>query len=203
MDDTEDKDRPVTDQMMYAAPGSLAKRDATIWTSWLMFGATNLFAFGVLLPTVETKAFFLFSSVHSILGFTFKLLGSGELFFGGIILLFSVVFPYAKLIALWRLYAGPPRAVSRKKLRRMERLAKWSMLDVFVVALTVFAVKTSGLGSALALPGLYVFAAAVFVSMIVTGRVTAAVEADLDRREAEASEPAARFVQPKGQPRPA
>ena len=65
-----------------------------------MFAASGLFAFGVLLPTVETKAFFLFSSVHSILGFTFGLLGSGELFLGGIVLLFSIMFPYAKLIAL-------------------------------------------------------------------------------------------------------
>lgn len=188
MDTTQDRDRPVTDFVMSAAPGSLAKRDGTVWTSWMLTFAAFLFGAGVTLPTVETKAFFLFPTTHSILGFTFELFGKGEVFLGGIILVFSVVFPCAKLAALKRLYAGPPRAVSRGELRRMERLSKWSMLDVFVVALTVFAVKTSGLGSALTLPGLYVFAAAVLLSMVLTGRIVAAAEADLDRRGAETPE---------------
>jgi len=37
-------------------------------------------------------------------------------------------------------------------------LAKWSMLDVLLVAIAIFAAKTSGLASAVSQPGLWFFA---------------------------------------------
>ena len=53
------------------------------------------------------------------------------------------------------------------------RLGKWAMLDVFVLALVVFAVQSQGLASALVLPGAYCFAGAALLSMVVTYRLQA------------------------------
>jgi paraquat-inducible protein A len=51
-------------------------------------------------------------------------------------------------------------------------LGKWSMLDVFVIAVTIVIVKVGGsFAKAEPRPGLYVFSLAVFLSMILTGRV--------------------------------
>ncbi len=47
-------------------------------------------------------------------------------------------------------------------------LGKWSMMDVFVVAITVVLVKAGGLVNAEPQRGIYVFGAAVLSSMIVT-----------------------------------
>jgi len=49
---------------------------------------------------------------------------------------------------------------------RVGLLSKWSMMDVLVVALAVFAAKTSGLASAAALPGLWFYAGAALLSAL-------------------------------------
>ncbi|MGO9986088.1 MAG: paraquat-inducible protein A, partial [Rhodomicrobium sp.] len=50
--------------------------------------------------------------------------------------------------------------------KRIEWLGKWSMLDVLVLALLVFYAKSTGLADAVALPGVYFFAASVILTMI-------------------------------------
>ncbi|MEO0329087.1 MAG: paraquat-inducible protein A, partial [Pseudomonadota bacterium] len=49
-------------------------------------------------------------------------------------------------------------------------LAKWSMLDVLLVALAIFAAKTSGLANAITQPGLWFFAlSAITVALATAG----------------------------------
>ena len=75
-----------------------------------------------------------------------------------IIGLFSVGFPCMKL------GSAPRRRLWRQSLGSripgwFRTLSNWSMLDVVLVALVIFAAKTSGLAAAVAKPGLWFFAA--------------------------------------------
>ena len=64
----------------------------------------------------------------------------------------------------------------------MHLYGKWSMLDVFVVAVLVVAVKLGTLASVEMRYGLYFFSAAVLLTMFVTARVvrlTESIKADM------------------------
>ena len=90
-----------------------------------------------------------------------------------IILLFSVVMPIIKLGVLFRLLgttAGSSETLHRY-LRLMHQYGKWSMLDVFVVALLVVAVKLGAVATVEIHYGLYAFGSAVLLTMLITARV--------------------------------
>lgn len=118
---------------------------------------------GLLVPAVEFRRFFMFTERHSLSGVVVALLRDGEWFLGGVLGAFSVVFPTMKLaamsVAAATLAAG--RRPSPAALRWTGHLGRWSMLDVLVVALVVFAIKRSGIAGAAALPGIWLFALSV------------------------------------------
>jgi len=104
-----------------------------------------------------------------ILATTLKLLESGDWVLGLILLVFSVLLPVAKVAAI--LFAcnaeGPRRHVA---IRFVKAIGKWSMLDVFVVAVLV-SVLTMGRDSgteASVGPGVVFFAAYCLLSMLAT-----------------------------------
>jgi paraquat-inducible protein A len=78
-----------------------------------------------------------------------------------------------KLGILFRLLTS--RAGDNETLRRflhlMHQYGKWSMLDVFVVALLVVAVKLGAVASVETHYGLYAFGSAVLLTMVITARV--------------------------------
>ena len=57
-------------------------------------------------------------------------------------------------------------ATLAKSLDRLEIFGRWSMLDVFLVALMVIAIQVSLIGEVTTHTGLYVFTAAVVLSML-------------------------------------
>ncbi len=61
----------------------------------------------------------------------------------------------------------------RRALLWMEAAGRWSMLDVFVVALIVVAVRTSLINDVSVHAGVYVFTAAIVLSLLVVQRMTA------------------------------
>jgi len=76
-----------------------------------------------------------------------------EILLAGVVLAFSVLFPLAKLVTVFQAtFKGGPTAVWATA------LAKWSMMDVLLVAIVIFAAKTSGLANAFTQPGLWFFA---------------------------------------------
>lgn len=85
-----------------------------------------------------------------------------------VILVFSMLFPAIKLLAglyIWaRLDAGARAA--HRALSMVQVMGKWSMVDVFVVALTVVAINITIIADVDVNAGIYMFCAAVFLSMI-------------------------------------
>jgi paraquat-inducible protein A len=84
-----------------------------------------------------------------------------------VIVLFSMIFPVVKLVAgLWiwaRVDALSPNA--RRAVGFVQAMGKWSMVDVFVVALVVAAVQVSIITNVAVHAGIYVFSGAVLASI--------------------------------------
>jgi hypothetical protein len=78
-----------------------------------------------------------YEQTRSILGSVRRLYEVGSPMPATLILLFSVIVPFAKAaLVAWAVFI-PNAAVRRRTLRFVETIAKWSMADVFVVALFI------------------------------------------------------------------
>ena len=95
-----------------------------------------------------------------------KLFGSGNFFLGLLILMFSIVIPLTKVgLMLFASYTAGP--VHERAVAVVKALGKWSMADVFVIAvlLALFAIDGDKLTDAKTGPGLYFFSAYCLLSM--------------------------------------
>ena len=126
-----------------------------------------LFWPAILLPILKVEKLGQEQS-SSILGGTLDLLMHGNWFVGGIVLIFSVVFPLTKVVlllelSLMELLHQRHKAVT---LRLMEHLGKWSMMDVMLLAFLVMLVKLGDLVEFHFGPAVIAFVLCVTMSMI-------------------------------------
>ena len=86
-----------------------------------------------------------------------------------LILTFSIIFPFAKLISLYMAWFVPWKPSSRAKfLQIIELLGKWSFMDIFVVILLIaLTYKQQWISSNVHI-GVYFFISAISLSMIVS-----------------------------------
>ena len=104
-----------------------------------------------------------------------------ELFLFLILFVFTICFPFVKinaLLALW-LYPGLTADQARNFFKFVSQLGKWSMLDVFVVAILVLTVKSSGVASIKVGSGFFLFFLSVMLTQfasIWTGHIASRLE---------------------------
>jgi len=123
----------------------------------ILFCATFSLALGVVLPLISVERLFVFSDEPSLVTLIAGLWNEGDWLLAGAVALFSVVFPCTKLCLLHiAAYANGENRFSIPNW--VKGMANWSMLDVVLVALVIFAAKTSGLATASTMPGLWFFA---------------------------------------------
>ena len=136
--------------------------------------AAVLLGLGLVAPIITLHKFMLIHNTFSVLSGILSLLEEGQYFIFLIIGCFSVVVPILKLVILYILVSGAQASDERMKkyLHWMHLYGKWSMLDVFVVAVLVVAVKLGVIASVEMHYGLYAFAGSVLLTMYVTARVT-------------------------------
>ncbi len=136
----------------------------------LLLAASLMFAMGVALPFMEVQRFFVLTDEFSLIEGTIQLFRDGEWLIATAVFLFSMVFPAAKIgVAFWlwsRVEVGSGRQVTA--LRWIEGLGKWSMADVFVVAVVIVSAKMSGVATAFTEFGLYAFTASLVTVAIAT-----------------------------------
>ncbi len=147
-----------------------AKRDAqrgSARTAAATLGALMLFFPAVLLPILEVeKLGHRYES--SIVTGVIELLRQQEWFVGGVVLLFSIIFPLAKLLLLLELSWLGLLQRKHKALtyRAMESVGKWSMLDVLLLAFMVMLVKIGDLVDFHFGPAVVAFALCVAMSIV-------------------------------------
>lgn len=121
---------------------------------------------GLLAPVMTLKKLVFVTNTFSLGSGLMSLATEGQIVLFILIGLFSVVFPVAKIGLL--LFAS--NAVTDSRIKRwlgwLTVFGKWSMLDVFVVAVLLATVKLRMLADVEVHYGLYAFAASVLTTMI-------------------------------------
>lgn len=147
--------------------------DLIIWLT-----ACVLFVAGIFLPMFTFHKFFIFNDTFSLAGGIWHLLGEGEVFLFLVILLFSILGPLYKLYLLGTLIRGrgADRSARRRRIKRLAVVGKWSMADVFVIAVIVSSVKLGLLASVSVLVGIVCFGLSVLMSMLLVQRQMAGYE---------------------------
>ncbi|MFZ2099411.1 MAG: paraquat-inducible protein A [Oricola sp.] len=128
------------------------------------------FALGITQPLLSFERLVFFTSTPSLMQIVSELWRSGDALLAAVVALFSIVFPAAKILAAHAVLAssdGDPAARERMH-RLLGAVSKWSMMDVLLVALVIFAAKTSGLADAFTQPGLWFYAVSVASAAIAT-----------------------------------
>jgi paraquat-inducible protein A len=142
---------------------------------WLAF---VLLAGGLFAPIITLEKFIVIENTFSVVTGVYQLLREGRWFLFAMIGGFSVLLPVLKLLVLHRLLGRHCHNAVRLRhyLHWMHLYGKWSMLDVFIVAVLVVAVKLGAVAQVKMHYGLYAFAASVLLTMFVTARVVALAE---------------------------
>ncbi len=136
-------------------------------TAAAALGSFFLFWPAVLLPILNVERFGHKSSA-SILSGTMDMLRNGEWFVGGVILIFSVIFPLVKLVLLLELCWLELLHVRHRRIVYwvVEHIGRWSMLDVMLLALLVMLVKVGDLVEFQIGPAALAFVLCVVMSMV-------------------------------------
>jgi len=134
----------------------------------LMLAAICL-ALGLRLPIIRFERLYFFSETPSLVELVTALFRQGDVALALVVGLFSIVFPIAKLAGLAVQLSGLAGPAGRTGVagffrRAMPHLSKWSMMDVMLVAIVVFAAKSSGLAVAVTQPGLWFYAASAAIA---------------------------------------
>ncbi len=136
-----------------------------------LIAAFALYAVGIMAPLFTFEKLFVFSNTVSVLTALADLWRERQLFVFVLLALFTLLVPLLKLALLARVWNG---VLHRRHARSLEWLAqygKWSMLDVFVVAVLLVSVKLGALGHVELHYGLYAYAASVLLAMLATAQV--------------------------------
>ena len=119
------------------------------------------------LPLMKVEKMVLWKNEYSVIAGVHSLWEQGQYALAIILFFFSIVFPIFKLSTLAFVWAVRLAELKRKTvLHWLGILGKWSMLDVFVVAILIVLVKLGPLAKVEPQWGLYWFAAAILLSMI-------------------------------------
>lgn len=104
----------------------------------------------------------------SVLGGAIDLLKQGNWLVGGVVLLFSVVFPLTKIVLLLELSLLEflHRRHKAASLRLMEHMGRWSMMDVMLLAFLVMLVKLGNIVQFHFGPAVVAFVLCVAMSMV-------------------------------------
>lgn len=121
---------------------------------------------GIFFPFTSVTKLWLFENQISVYRGLIILWQESELFLFLILFVFTICFPFVKINALLALWLYPGLTVDRAKafFKFVSNMGKWSMLDVFVVAILVLTVKSGGVASIKVQSGFFLF----FISVMLT-----------------------------------
>ncbi len=138
----------------------------------LILASCVLLGFGLSLPLVFVKKMIFWKNEYSVVTGAWSLVQQREFLLAAVLFFFSLVFPIAKLIGLAVLWFARIAEEQRQNLLRwLGILGRWSMLDVFVVAILIVAVKLRPMANVEPRMGIYIFCIAIISSMLTTAYV--------------------------------
>ncbi|WP_243749540.1 paraquat-inducible protein A [Pseudoteredinibacter isoporae] len=136
----------------------------------LWVSSVVLFLFGIFLPMFTMQKFLVFNDTFSLAGGLYELLSRGEFFLFLLILVFSVLMPACKFYISFMLTFDKVSSPDEKldTVKKMLLVGKWSMADVFVIAILASTIKVGGLAHVSVHVGLFVFCASALLTMVLS-----------------------------------
>lgn len=133
---------------------------------FLLLISTTFFIFGLIVPFYTTSKLRFWETDVTLISAIRTLFNNGETFLGTVISFFTVLFPILKIAVSFFYLFG--KKVSDKMLKVLNLLGKWSMLDVFIVALLLLNMKLESqiIGMKLQ-PGVIYLSVSILVNMVV------------------------------------
>lgn len=135
--------------------------------------AAFCFALGITLPLLQLKRLFFLTDTPSLVAIVGGLFSSSDYLLAIVVGGVSIIFPAVKMLSLSAMLSAKnlDERTAHKASSWLGLLSKWSMLDVLLVAVTIFAAKTSGLATAISQPGLWFFACSTLFSAMAASLV--------------------------------
>jgi paraquat-inducible protein A len=142
-----------------------------------------LFMLGIFSPLMTVKKWLIFENTFSLLSGLMDLFHAGQYILLIIVAVLSLVIPLVKMFLLMVVTNTSSWAASERQriIHWLSLLGKWSMIDVFIVAIVVVVGKFRGMAEVEVHYGLYAFAASVILLHIATcGMETGGKRGDID-----------------------
>lgn len=141
----------------------------------LLLVAAICFGLGITLPIIHVEKLYFFEDTPSLIEIVAEMWTAGNWLIVIAVVGFSILFPLMKLTIVFITAIAPDTKLAHSSITRFAgTLSKWSMMDVLLVAIVIFAAKTSGLADASAQPGLWFYA---------TSAISGAIAASLLKRQ--------------------
>lgn len=122
-------------------------------------------ALGIVLPLMRFETLYLFNREPSLVEIVASLYEGGDLALAAIVFLVSIAFPLVKMLVVMARPLGLAPHEGRAA-RLLPHLARWSLMDVLLVAVVIVAAKTGGIATALSQPGLWFYALSALLAVI-------------------------------------
>jgi paraquat-inducible protein A len=150
------------------------------WVGALLLAALPLFVAGLVMPAISFTRFALITQTYSLLDGVLAFYASKKYVLFAVVFVFSIVLPALKiLVGLWAWAPGARnRAMLGKVVRLFAAISKWSMLDVFIIAVMVLALEGSLFTTSDVKIGVVLFAAAVVLSTLALMRLARSMSID-------------------------
>lgn len=131
----------------------------------LLFIATCLHIAAIIFPFVEMRAL-LSTTSYGLIPSVVMLMDYGMPVLAVLVVIFSIIFPFAKLAVLWTAWGiKTPGPILGWLVHKAENLGKWSMLDIFLVLLLLAVTFDQTLVATKPLIGMPCFLGGVLCSM--------------------------------------
>ena len=154
-------------RLHFRVPGAIGRTWALLIAAMAVYVPANT------LPIMSTSSLF-GSQTDTIMSGVIFLWRDGAWYLAAIVFVASIAVPLAKMLGLVLLLLSVQlgwqgRLLERARLyRALEAIGRWSMLDIFVIALLTTVVQLSALGGVKPGPGALAFAAVVVLTMAAT-----------------------------------
>jgi paraquat-inducible protein A len=154
------------------------------WLGFVLLAALVLLVLGLFLPAIRISSFIFLSRELSLAQSVFSFLQAGDYFIFLVTFVFTIAFPTIKIVTglvLWHAadISGTP---AKSVLNGLSVASKWSMLDVFMIALAVLAIDGRVFTGADIQAGAIVFSVSVLISTWAVRRLSVLANRD-DRVE--------------------
>jgi len=154
-----------------------------ILIKFLLVLSTVLLLVGIFAPMMTLSKFIWIENEFSLFAGTLQLYIDGQYLLFLILLFFSIVLPVAKIILLFRFWYADSSSCQQLQhfMNWISHYGKWSMLDVFVVALLLVIVKLGVLATVQVHYGIYMYALAGLLIMACTAIINNVAKKDLNK----------------------